>query len=103
MVIRKAEDMLKLLKERVEMMEDLNCEDLHECVEAFMVLAMALMRMKDLKEAGSITIEDSEFATVLDIPQLREVFRKYFSESKGIAEEALNTIDRLTLRTDTAE
>lgn len=89
MVIRKAEDIFDLLNERIEAMEDLNCEELKVCVKSFMnayALLVAMQTRKEVyKENGS-----------------KEIMHQ-FTKLRDMAWAEIHAIDHLTLRDDAAE
>ena len=94
MVIKKAEDVVELLSERIEAMEDLNCEDLEVCVRSFMALHAVCMNMENAIE---MTVHEPENPAVWH--EAREMFR----QGHAIAVKLIDQIDELTLRTDSAE
>ena len=94
MVIRKSEDVVELLSERVEAMEDLNCEDLEVCVRSFMALHAVCINMENAKELAEHEPENSAF---------RDTARETFSRGRTLAAKLIKQIDELTLGTDAAE
>jgi hypothetical protein len=94
MVIRTAEDMEELLHNRIEAMEDLNCEELEECVEAFMLTFGTIYAMEILKDKAKVCYADSQY-----VARSRQLFDDGFS----LATKMLERIDELTLRDDAAE
>lgn len=96
MVIKKAEDMMELLEDRIEAMEDLNCEELEECVEVFMLTFGTIMAMEFLK-GSKARIEYTCPQFVVDKS------KQLFDDSLRIVNKMLKRIDELTLRDDAAE
>ena len=94
MVIRKAEDMMGLLEDRIEAMEDLSCEELKECVEAFMIAHMLISTIENAKEI--FAHEDAHSQAAIKSKQL-------FDNGLHLAKKMLKRIDELTLRDDAAE
>lgn len=94
MIIRKSEDVVELLSERIEAMEDLDCEDLEVCVRSFMALHAICMNMEIVKERAEHEPEKS---------QVWNKSREMFERDHALAVKLLKTIDELTLRDDAAE
>lgn len=94
MVIRTLEDMMELLSNRVEAMEDLNCEDLEECVRAFMLTFGSIHALNDLKVLARTEPKNSKLA-------IRA--KHEFDEGIRLVTKMLERIDELTLRGDAAE
>ena len=94
MVIRKSEDVVELLSERIEAMEDLNCEDLEVCVRSFMVLHAICMSMENAKELAQHEAKRS---------QVWVNARETFKQGRALAVTPMKIIDELTLRNDAAE
>ena len=93
MVIKKAEDILALLDERIEAMEDLNCQELHTCVKSFMNAAIFLVAMETRKEMFASSMTDD----------IKKMARHQFIELRDMAWAEIHAIDHLTLRDDAAE
>lgn len=89
MVIREFDDIYKLLNERVEVMEDLNCKELHDCVEAFISLSGLVSGLRMINDLHSV------------VPCAE--YKDAFEEGKNAAVAAVRLIDQLTLKTDAAE
>ena len=89
MVIRKFDDIRELLNERVEAMEDLNCEGLRDCVDAFITLSGLISLLQTINRVQSVVhcVEDDGG----------------FEEFKREAVACVKIIDDLTLRDDAAE
>ena len=89
MVIKKAEDLFTLVDERIEVIEDLNCAELSDCVKAFM----------------------NAYALIIAMEVRKEVYKKngskemihQFTEFRDMAWAEIHAIDNLTLRDDAAE
>lgn len=94
MVIRSSEDVVELLSERIEAMEDLNCEDLEVCVRSFMALHAVCMNMENAIEMAKHEPEN---------PALWDEAREMFRQGHTIAVKLIKQIDDLTLKTDTAD
>ena len=94
MVIRKAEDMMELLEDRIEAIEDLNCEELQECVESFMLAHTLISTLENAKELAAH--EDAHSQIAVKSKQL-------FDNGLHLAKKMLKRIDELTLRDDAAE
>lgn len=94
MVIKKAQDMLELLNNRIEAMEDLNCEELEECVQDFMLTFGTIYAMENLKEQARVGYAD---------PQYIARGRQLFGNGLCLVTKMLERIDELTLRDDAAE
>jgi len=89
MVIKEFDDIRKLLNERVEAMEDLNCKELRDCVDAFISLSGLISNLQMVNSLHTVVPCDED---------------KYaFEEGKRAAVAAVRLIDQLTLRTDAAE
>lgn len=93
MVIKKAEDIYTLVDERIEAMEDLNCEELSVCVKSFINAALLLTAMEIRKE---IYAEEERIG-------VKKMAKDQFVGFRDKAWAYIHTIDQLTLRTDTAE
>ena len=91
MVIEHKFDLTKLVDERIEAIEDLNCEELSKCIKAFIYAAWWL----DVIEQQQIIARCSE--------KIHDFERKLFENAKNCAQDQLDIIDQLTLGTDTAE
>lgn len=91
MVIEHKFDLTKLVDERIESIEDLNCEELSKCIKAFIYAAWWL----DMIEQQQINAICSK--------RVGNFEREHFELTKKLAQDQLNTIDQLTLRTDAAE
>lgn len=89
MVIRKFDDIRKLLNERVEAMEDLNCEQLRNCVDAFISLSGTISDLQMINSLHSV------------VPCAED--KDAFEELKRDAVACVKIIDQLTLREDAAE
>lgn len=90
MVIRKLEDTFELLKERIEAMEDLDCEDLYDCVFAFMQLSTQVASMEAVRDLRGLECSEGESKAV-------------FEAGKTAAVMSAQIIDKLTLKDDAAE
>lgn len=93
MTINHPHDILKLLDERVEAMEDLNVEELRDCVRNFIFAAWYL----DMLEKA---IERAKYG---EDYKRNELARMRFESMKATTESYVNRIDELTLRTNAAE
>ena len=93
MTINHPHDILKLLDERVEAMEDLNVEELRDCVRSFIFAAWYLDMLKTAIERAKYGEDYNR----------NELARMHFESIKATAESYVNRIDELTLETDTAE
>lgn len=93
MVIRSANDVEKLLRDRIEAMEDLDCLDLEGCVMNFMYLHTAVKLMEMTKDNATDETD----------PIQKRLLRETFDTLVTVAEQSMDMIDRLTLRTEAAE
>lgn len=93
MTINHPHDILKLLDERVEVMEDLNVEELRDCVRSFIFAAWYLDMLKT-------AIERAKYGKDYNRD---EIARMQFESMKETTESYVNRIDELTLRADAAE
>jgi len=94
MVIKKAEDIFDLLDERIEAMEDLNCEELKECVKIFMLAHTTITTMESAKELAANEDAHSQIAVN---------GKQTFNNGLRLAKKMLKRIDELTLIDDAAE
>ena len=89
MVIRKLDDVYSLMKARIEAIEDLDCEELSECISAFMSITGTMTMLDQLKHMHSIRPIEGD--------------REAFEMGLRTIEAGLSIIDKLTLRDDAAE
>lgn len=91
MIIEHKFDLTKLVDERIEAIEDLNCEELSRCIKAFIYAAWWLdsIEQQQINAMCSKKIHDFE--------------RDHFEITKNCAQDQLDIIDELTLRIDAAE
>ena len=88
MVIRKASDVFDLLENRIDRLEDLNCEELLECIRAFMLLHTTITTMESARELGASETENSEE---------RKNCKKTFDTGNRLVGEMARRIDELTM------
>lgn len=93
MTINYPHDILKLLDERVEAMEDLNVEELRDCVRSFIFAAWYLDMLDKAIERAKYGADYNR----------NELARMQFESMKETAERYVNRIDELTLRADATE
>ena len=94
MVIRKAEDMMELLEDRIVAMEDLNCQELKECVRMFMLAHTSINTIENAKAIAAYENRHSQTSV-----QSKHIF----DNGLRLVTEMLERIDELTLRDDAAE
>lgn len=87
MVIRKSSDVFDLLKNRIDRLEDLNCEELLECIKAFMLLHTTITTMETARELGASESENSE---------ARKNCKRTFDTGFRLVGEMARRIDELT-------
>jgi len=92
MVINRTLDLRALLRERIEAMEDLNCEELLECVDAFILATTYLDMLEDMNAKA-------KYSSLRD----DKLYRMHFYNVRKEAQAFIDKIDQLTLRTDAAE
>ena len=91
MVIKHKFDLTELVNERIESIEDLNCEELSKCIKAFIYAAwwLDMIEQQQLNAICSKRVNSFE--------------REHFELTKKSAQDQLDIIDQLTLRTDAVE
>lgn len=87
MVIRKSSDVFDLLENKIDRLEDLNCEELLECIRTFMLLHTTITTMESVRELGASQSEDSE---------ARENCKRTFDTGNRLVGEMVRRIDELT-------
>ena len=88
MVIRKSSDVFDLLENRIDRLEDLNCEELLECIRAFMLLHTTITTMESARELATSQSENSE---------ARKKCKKTFDTGNRLVGEMVRRIDELTM------
>ena len=88
MVIRKSSDVFDLLENRIDRLEDLNCEELLECIRAFMLLHTTITTVESARELGASESENSE---------ARENCKRTFDTGIRVAGEMARRIDEMTM------
>lgn len=92
MVINRMLDLRNLLRERIDAMEDLNRDELLECVDAF-ILATSYMDMLESMNA------DAKYSEL----KHDKIYKMHFYDVRETAQEYIDVIDRLTLGDNDAE
>jgi hypothetical protein len=96
MVINNSYDLIKLAKDRIEKMEDLNQSELFSCVRSFINAAVSLTKMNQLVHDAELTKKGMRGFTL-------EYYREWFELEKLGCMDSLKIIDRLTLGDNDAE
>jgi len=92
MVINKRFDLEELLAQRIEAIEDLNCEELYECIKSFLFAAWYLQMLENMNDDARYTSLRNDIC-----------YKNHFYSVRDTAQEYIDKIDELTLKTDTAE
>lgn len=91
MVIKEKFDIERLVDERVEAIEDLDCNDLAFVIKRFVNLQRYIDEMAGVKDIF-------ELMTAAGLKDYRESLELEFNESKKMAQATVKMIDEMTLR-----
>ena len=92
MVVNHMLDLRVLLRERIEAMEDLNCEELLECVDAFIFATSYLDMLENMNAKAKYSSLRND-----------KLYRMHFYDVRNEAQAYIDKIDELTLRDNAAE